>query len=123
MEPVRLLCPGTDPARRFRARTPDFYDGGSGTGLAQSSGMAMFTPTPAGTQKVDWLHWLYVRGNRAISCDVDVRGDGVYGLTRTRPEIRHGLSRARFQSSEQAPLRGDAPARQVIHHRSAAKGR
>jgi hypothetical protein len=43
--------------------------------------MAMFTPTAAGVQKVEWLHWLYVRGNRAISCDVDVRGDGIYGLT------------------------------------------
>ena len=43
--------------------------------------MAILTPTPAGTEKVDWLHWLYVRGNQAISCDVDVRGTGVYALT------------------------------------------
>jgi hypothetical protein len=43
--------------------------------------MAMLTPKRAGAQKVEWLHWLYIRGNRAMSCDVEVRGDGLYSLT------------------------------------------
>ena len=43
--------------------------------------MAILTPTQAGPQKVEWLHWLYVRGDRAISCDIDVRGKGVYAVT------------------------------------------
>jgi hypothetical protein len=44
--------------------------------------MAILASTAGGgVQKVEWLHWLFVRGDRAISCDVDVRGDGLYTVT------------------------------------------
>ncbi len=43
--------------------------------------MAFPSPARAETPQADWLHWLFIRGSRAISCDVDVRGDGIYGLT------------------------------------------
>jgi len=44
--------------------------------------MAILTATrDAGVQQVEWLHWLFVHGDRAISCDVEVRGDGVYTVT------------------------------------------
>jgi hypothetical protein len=50
--------------------------------LADPSAMAIPNPTRyAGGRKAEWLHWLYVRGNHALSCDVDVRGEGVYVLT------------------------------------------
>jgi hypothetical protein len=50
--------------------------------LADQTGMAILTATENGEiQKVEWLHWLYMKGERAISCDVDVRGDGVYAVT------------------------------------------
>ena len=50
--------------------------------LAECIGMAILTSTPgAGVQKVEWLHWLFVRGEHAISCDVDVRGESVYAVT------------------------------------------
>jgi hypothetical protein len=32
-------------------------------------------------QHAEWLHWLFVREGRAISCGVDVRGDGFYTVT------------------------------------------
>lgn len=45
-------------------------------------GMAILTAThDAGIQKVEWLHWLFMRGDRAISCDVDERGNGMYAVT------------------------------------------
>jgi len=44
--------------------------------------MAIYTETaPNQVQEVGWLHWLFMRDDRAISCDVDVRGDGLYTVT------------------------------------------
>lgn len=28
--------------------------------------------------KAEWLHWLYVRGDQAISCTIDACGDGFF---------------------------------------------
>lgn len=43
--------------------------------------MAIFTRTRANAvEEVDWLHWLFVRDDRAISCDVEQRGD-VYAVS------------------------------------------
>jgi hypothetical protein len=52
-----------------------------GIGLAEFIGMATFTSTMPGARQADWLHWLYFRGDRAISLGVDVRGDRIYVLT------------------------------------------
>lgn len=35
----------------------------------------------AKSHQVDWLHWLYVLGDRTMSCDVEVRGNQLYVLT------------------------------------------
>jgi hypothetical protein len=44
--------------------------------------MAILTATSANeVREVDWLHWLFIRDNRALSCDVDVRGDGAYAVS------------------------------------------
>ena len=44
--------------------------------------MAILTATQdGGVQKVEWLHWLFMKGDRAISCNVDVREAGVYAVT------------------------------------------
>lgn len=44
--------------------------------------MAIFTATPDGdVTKAEWLHWLYAQGGRAMSCSLDVRGDGSYITT------------------------------------------
>lgn len=44
--------------------------------------MAILTEArDGGIQRVEWLHWLFMKGERAISCDVDDRGDGVYAVT------------------------------------------
>ena len=44
--------------------------------------MAILTSTHGGgVQKAEWLHWLFVRGDRALSCDIDVRADDVYAVT------------------------------------------
>ena len=44
--------------------------------------MAIYTATPANeVQEVQWLHWLFVRDGHMLSCDVDVRGDGLYTVT------------------------------------------
>lgn len=45
--------------------------------------MAMIpTTTPhALTREPDWFHWLFLREDRAISCDLDVRNDGTYIVT------------------------------------------
>jgi hypothetical protein len=32
----------------------------------------------AGAAKAKWLHWLFVQGERAVSCSLDVRADGTY---------------------------------------------
>jgi hypothetical protein len=37
--------------------------------------MALLTPTQAAPRQAEWLHWLYVRGNLAMSCDLEVRGE------------------------------------------------
>jgi len=42
--------------------------------------MALLTPTQAAPQQAEWLHWLFVRGNLALSCDLEVRGER-YALT------------------------------------------
>jgi hypothetical protein len=31
--------------------------------------------------EVEWLHWLFIRGEQVLSCDVDVRGNGVYAVS------------------------------------------
>ena len=44
--------------------------------------MAIFTKTSSNeVREVEWLHWLFIRGNQALSCDVDVRGDGFYAVS------------------------------------------
>lgn len=44
--------------------------------------MAIFTKTSSNeVREVEWLHWLFIRGNQALSCDVDVRGDGAYAVS------------------------------------------
>ena len=44
--------------------------------------MAIYTSTPANeVQEVQWLHWLFVREGHMLSCDVDVRGDGLYRVS------------------------------------------
>jgi hypothetical protein len=35
----------------------------------------------AGPAKAKWLHWLFVQGDRAISCSLDIRGDGSYAAS------------------------------------------
>ena len=53
-----------------------------GTPLALQVGMAIYTSTPANeVQEVQWLHWLFVREGHMLSCDVDVRGDGLYRVS------------------------------------------
>jgi hypothetical protein len=53
-----------------------------GTALALRVGMAIYTSTPANdVQEVQWLHWLFVREGHMLSCDVDVRGDGLYRVS------------------------------------------
>ena len=44
--------------------------------------MANLNATP-GTDAATagWLHWLFVQQNRAVSCSLDVRSDGVYIAT------------------------------------------
>ena len=42
--------------------------------------MALLTRTQAVPPQAEWLHWLYVRGNHTISCNVDLR-EGRYALT------------------------------------------
>jgi hypothetical protein len=45
-------------------------------------GMAIYTTTPTNeVQEVQWLHWLFVREGHMLSCDVDVRGDGLYTVS------------------------------------------
>jgi hypothetical protein len=44
--------------------------------------MAIFTTASNNeVREVEWLHWLFIRGNQALSCDVDVRGEGLYGVS------------------------------------------
>jgi hypothetical protein len=43
--------------------------------------MATLASTQVRTHQVDWLHWLYVRGDRTMSCGVESRGDQTYVLT------------------------------------------
>jgi hypothetical protein len=41
--------------------------------------MTGFTAIPGtGVASAEWLHWLFVQGHRAISCSLEVRGDGRY---------------------------------------------
>jgi hypothetical protein len=44
--------------------------------------MAILSATPrARVSKVQWLHWLFVQDDRAISCSLDIRGDGTHVVT------------------------------------------
>ena len=43
--------------------------------------MLTATTPGAGVTKAEWLHWLFVQGDRAISCSLDVRGDGLFVAT------------------------------------------
>jgi hypothetical protein len=38
--------------------------------------MATPTAVPNAALAAKWLHWLFVRGDRAVSCGIDVRTDG-----------------------------------------------
>jgi hypothetical protein len=38
--------------------------------------MALPTPRTRNSQRVQWLHRLFVKGALVLSCDIDVRGDG-----------------------------------------------
>jgi hypothetical protein len=50
----------------------------AGIELALTWGMTIPVPRTAKQEPtVEWLHWLFLRDGRAISCDVDVRGDGM----------------------------------------------
>ena len=35
----------------------------------------------AGAAKAQWLHWLFVQGERVVSCSLDVRANGTYVVT------------------------------------------
>ena len=50
-----------------------------GIQLAVTDGMGTF-PSPATTREQDWLHCLFMRDGRTISCGVDSRGDGTYSV-------------------------------------------
>ena len=54
----------------------------AGISLAQVIVMAMpHAARRADRAKADWLHWLFVQGDRAISCSLDVCRDGTCMLT------------------------------------------
>jgi len=43
--------------------------------------MVLQTARSRNTQKVQWLHRLFVKGALVLSCDLDMRGDGRYAAT------------------------------------------
>jgi hypothetical protein len=44
--------------------------------------MAILQTAPsAGWAKAEWLHWLFVQDERAISCSLDVHADGTCAVT------------------------------------------
>ena len=44
--------------------------------------MAIFhAVSPTGAAKAEWVHWLFVHAERAISCSFDVRADATYAVT------------------------------------------
>ena len=43
--------------------------------------MATLASTQVRSHQVDWLHWLYVLGDRTMSCGVEARGEQLYVLT------------------------------------------
>lgn len=43
--------------------------------------MVLPTSRVRAPRKVEWVHRLFVKGDYAISCDVDVRHDGTYAAT------------------------------------------
>jgi hypothetical protein len=54
----------------------------AGIGLAFSNGMENLSAVSgAGTAPAEWLHWLFRRGDRVISCSYDVRRDGTLAVT------------------------------------------
>jgi hypothetical protein len=49
-----------------------------GITLADLAGMEILGAIDDGnTPRAGWRHWLFVRGDRAISCHVDIDGDGL----------------------------------------------
>jgi hypothetical protein len=62
---------------------------------------------------VEWLHWLFVRDRRAISCDVDVRGDGLYTITVIPLWTSEGHLSETFDSADDAMRRHGQIARQL----------
>ena len=53
----------------------------------------------------EWLHWLFVRDRRAISCDVDVNGDGFFTLSVIPLWTSEGHVTETFASPEDAMRR------------------
>ena len=82
MAKVRRVMPALEQSGWFPQKRSRVSQKTLGIRLARKMGMAVFTTMPdASIQKVEWLHWLFVQGERVLSCDVDVRGDGVYAVT------------------------------------------
>ena len=38
-------------------------------------------PATRQRHEVEWLHWLFVRDGKALCCDVDTNGDGLYTVS------------------------------------------
>ena len=41
----------------------------------------LHSPVARTTQRVQWQHLLFVKGSLTMSCDVDLRGDGMFSAT------------------------------------------
>ena len=54
---------------------------------------------------VEWLHWLFVRDQRAISCGVDVSADGLYTINVTPLWTAEGHFSETFASPDDAMRR------------------
>jgi hypothetical protein len=54
----------------------------AGIGFADEESMAILqTASRARAARAEWLHWLFVHGDRGISCSLDARADGTYVAT------------------------------------------
>lgn len=43
--------------------------------------MANPTAPRRNVPKAEWLHWLFVRDNQTLSCEIAIEGDGSYTVT------------------------------------------
>jgi len=54
---------------------------------------------------VEWLHWLFVRDLRAISCDIDVGAEGLYTISVMPLWTTEGRFAETFDSADAAMKR------------------